>query len=70
MSDKLRVLNNLRRCSRCLIPETHETIVFDREGVCNICRQIEYKQNKVEWTAKRNDFEELLHRYRGKNEGS
>ena len=32
------ILNNLRRCSRCALPETHETIVFDRKGVCNVCR--------------------------------
>jgi len=28
----------MKRCTRCVLPETHETIVFDEEGVCNICR--------------------------------
>lgn len=29
---------SLRRCSRCLLPETFPFIDFDREGVCNYCR--------------------------------
>ncbi len=67
MSDvRLRVLNNLKFCSRCLLPETHETIVFDDQGVCNVCRQVEYKQSRIDWASKRKEFEELLNQYRGK----
>jgi len=66
MSGKLRVLNNLRLCTRCLLPETQDTIVFDDQGVCNVCRQIEYKQTAIDWTAKKHDFEKLLSLYRGK----
>ena len=66
MSERLRVLNNLRLCTRCLLPETQETIVFDDQGVCNVCRQIEYKQTKIDWPAKKKEFEELLTQYRGK----
>ncbi|MBI38529.1 MAG: glucosamine 6-phosphate synthetase [Leptospiraceae bacterium] len=29
---------NLRRCSRCILPETMPYIKFDEEGVCNYCR--------------------------------
>ena len=39
--------NNLRRCKKCLLPETHETILFDEEGICNICRQNEFKNEKL-----------------------
>ncbi len=42
----------LKRCTRCVLPETHETILFDSEGVCNICKGQEYKQNKIDWDAK------------------
>lgn len=54
----------LRRCSRCLLPETHETITFDADGVCNVCRQIEFKRSKIDWTARLVDFEALLDQYR------
>lgn len=59
-------MNELKRCSRCVIPETHETIVFDADGVCNICRQHEVKQTKVDWSAKKKEFDELIESYRGK----
>lgn len=29
----------LRRCTRCILPETMPFIVFDDEGVCNYCRK-------------------------------
>ncbi len=33
--------NELRRCSRCLLPETMPYISFDEEGVCSYCRAYE-----------------------------
>lgn len=59
-------MTELRRCTRCTIPETQETIIFDEEGVCNVCRQHEYKKEKIDWTARKREFEELIERYRGK----
>lgn len=56
----------LRRCSRCTIPETHETLMFDDEGVCNICRQQEYKKEFIDWEERRHQLTELIERYRGK----
>ncbi len=56
----------LRRCNRCLLPETHETLVFDDKGVCNICRAIEYKQTKVDWDAKKKELDQLIEEHRGK----
>jgi glucosamine--fructose-6-phosphate aminotransferase (isomerizing) len=31
----------IRRCSRCLLPETMPFIAYDAEGVCNYCRTYE-----------------------------
>ena len=28
----------LRRCTRCILPETHPFITFDADGVCSFCR--------------------------------
>lgn len=58
----------LRRCKRCLLPETHESILFDNEGICNICRQNEVKREKTDWTAKKRELDELIETYRGKYE--
>jgi N-acetyl sugar amidotransferase len=61
-------MTELRRCKRCVLPETHETIVFDEEGICNICRQQEYKQTSIDWSAKKRELDELIEAYRGKYE--
>ena len=59
-------MTELRRCSRCMIPETHETIMFDEHGVCNICRQQEFKKDEIDWGARRREFRTLVESYRGK----
>lgn len=59
-------MNDLKRCTKCVLPETHETIVFDEEGVCNICRQHEFKQTVINWNDKKKELDELIASYRGK----
>lgn len=56
----------MRRCSKCVMPETHETMVFDEEGVCNVCRQHEYKKTKIDWAKREEELLELIDKYRGK----
>lgn len=56
----------MKRCTRCGLPETHETISFDAEGVCNICRQHEFKQDKIDWTANKRALDALVEEHRGK----
>jgi N-acetyl sugar amidotransferase len=59
--------DGLRRCSRCLLPETHETIEFDDAGVCNICRQVSYKQEHIDWQERFTELTELVDQHRGKH---
>ena len=62
------ILNNLRRCTRCAMPETHETIEFDAAGVCNICRQHDYKQSRIDWADRERELIALIDQYRGKHD--
>lgn len=39
-------IKNLRRCTKCVLPETFPFIEFDENGVCSICRQYETLQFK------------------------
>lgn len=66
MSDPIQALSELRRCTSCALPETHETITFDEEGVCNVCRQVEHKEAFVDWEARGGELDELIEEYRGK----
>ncbi len=37
LEDNIDFARNLRRCTRCILPETFPFIEFDSEGVCNYC---------------------------------
>ncbi|MDA7512454.1 N-acetyl sugar amidotransferase [Verrucomicrobia bacterium] len=56
----------MKRCKRCGFPETYETIEFDEFGVCNICRQHQFKKEKVDWESRKQMLEELISEHRGK----
>lgn len=58
--------NTMKRCTRCGLPETYETIEFDEFGVCNICNQQKFKQGKIDWEARKRMLDELVAEYRGK----
>lgn len=61
-------MSKLVRCVKCGLPETYETIEFDAQGVCNVCRQHEFKQEKIDWAARKSMFSQLIEEYRGKHE--
>lgn len=54
------------RCTKCLLPETHETIEFDSKGACNVCNNHETKTNKIDWDIKKKELDKLIDNYRGK----
>ena len=45
-------MDAFQRCTRCTVPITWETVHFDEEGVCNICRNWDVKQHEVDWSAR------------------
>ena len=57
----------LVRCKKCLLPETYETIEFDAEGVCNICRNKEFRDQKIDWAGRKRQLEALIEEHRGKH---
>ena len=61
-------MDGLKRCSRCVTPETHETIFFDGEGVCNVCRQHDHKQEQIDWDARKLEFGKIIEQYRGQGD--
>lgn len=59
--------NSLKRCVRCLLPETYETIEFDNNGLCNICKSTEHK-DAINWDERRDLLNRIIDKYRGKYE--
>jgi N-acetyl sugar amidotransferase len=56
----------LRRCINCGLPETYETIEFDGNGVCNVCAQSKFKNEKIDWKSRKEMLNVLIEEYRGK----
>lgn len=58
----------MHTCSKCVMPETSESLTFDQEGVCSVCRQIEFKQTGIDWEAKRAELDVIVDGVRGKHD--
>lgn len=56
----------MKKCVKCGLPETYETIEFDSSGICNICNQHSFKQTKIDWSARKTMLDDLVESYRGK----
>ena len=56
-------MTELKYCTRCILPNTHETISFDSEGVCNICRQAETKHLKIDWDKRKDMLISLIFQF-------
>lgn len=55
--------HNLKRCTKCILPETMPYIKFDEEGVCNYCRNYKLR-NKPK---PKEELFDLVESYRKKN---
>ena len=67
-SPGLEALSKLKTCSRCLLAETHDTVVFDKDlGICNICKTHESRRKAKYGGARLEDLSKLLDRYQWKS---
>lgn len=53
------IVDHIRRCRRCILPETFPFIQFDGDGVCSICNSYRPRQSKDP-----SELEHVLARYR------
>lgn len=62
LSDEKLRLKNLKKCSKCVLPETYPFIKFDSKNVCNFCN--DYEKQKFQGEERLN---KLFDKYRSKN---
>lgn len=60
--------DKLKRCTKCIMPETWESINFDKKGVCNICQNAKFKKEKINWSKRKKEFIDLINQYKGKGQ--
>ncbi len=61
-----RMVESIRYCNRCVMPETKPDLHIDEEGVCNACRSYENRE-KVDWDQRKRELMTILDRYRCKD---
>ena len=55
----------MRKCKKCLLPETYETIEFS-DGSCNICESNIKLKKAIDWVKKKKELLNLVNNYKGK----
>ena len=55
----------LKKCNKCQIPETYETIEFDKNGICNICEESK-KKDDIDWGKKKLFLDRIIDENKGK----
>jgi N-acetyl sugar amidotransferase len=50
------------------MPETAESLAFDKTGSCSVCKQIDFKKEAIDWTQRKEDLHKLVEQYRGKHD--
>jgi N-acetyl sugar amidotransferase len=63
-SKTVSYFDKMKHCTKCLLPETHECVTFDEQGVCSVCKNHAYKQEVVDWNKREEEFYKLLSTYR------
>ena len=53
----------MRRCAKCVMPETWSGITFNEDGVCSICIETE-KEVKLDWSARERQLKEILEQFK------
>lgn len=59
--------NHIKRCTKCILPSNFPFILFDKEGVCNYCRNYKKKYENFNINKEKQNFENILNNYKIKN---
>ncbi len=58
----------MKICSKCVMPETAESLKFDKTGSCSVCKQIKIKKNKIDWNKKNKELDYIIQSHKDKYE--
>ena len=58
----------MKVCNKCLLPETHESIYFDSDGVCSVCKNREYRDQSIDWQSKKSQLIHLVNMNKGNSD--
>lgn len=53
-------------CKRCVMPDSKPDLSFDKDGICNACRNFE-SRGEIDWDARKKELLAILDKYRSKD---
>ena len=56
----------MKKCDKCLFPETYETIVYNEKNECNICASNLKQKEEINWNIRKKELDKIISNYRGK----
>jgi N-acetyl sugar amidotransferase len=59
----------VQQCTRCVMTNQRPRITFNDEGVCSACQYVDAKNGRIDWDNRRKELDDLLNRYRSKDDG-
>jgi len=63
LENNISAIQKLRRCTKCVLPETFPFIEYDDQGVCNYCNNYLVKDRKT----LKSEFEGIVNKYKRSN---
>tara|TARA_Y100001958_G_scaffold118822_1_gene85893 strand:- start:12905 stop:14080 length:1176 start_codon:yes stop_codon:yes gene_type:complete len=59
----------LRKCKKCLLPETYETLSLNNDNNgCNMCSTSTFKKKNINWGKRKKMLDDVIEKHRGKYE--
>lgn len=55
----------MKYCKKCNLPETYETIEFDKNDLCNLCNEKSVK-DQINWLDRKKKLDSIIAKYRSK----
>ena len=46
------LFKDMKKCSKCLLPETYETIDYSDDNSCNICNSVTKVKKNIDWNER------------------
>ena len=62
--ERTMMAEDFRRCTRCILPDSHPTISFNDQGICNFC--LEPIAERENYTELKKQLDKIIKSYKGK----
>mgnify|MGYP001427712935 FL=1 len=63
----VKLPNEVKWCKRCVLSNQRPRVIFDKNGICSACNNLDYLTHGIDWKKRHDEFVKLLDYHRGSN---